>query len=605
DVEKGFREADLIMENRFTTARMQQVAFEPHTCIASWEVDGSLTVWSGRQGLYGARDGLCRTFDLPPSKVRVDSSFYLGGGFGSKFMFTVEPVAALLARQTGRPVRVALTREEIFASGGSRIPCIIDIKDGVKKDGTLVAREIRMLVNVGAYAAGGGAVLTRNGSFGAIGSYRVPDFKFDAYGVYTNEPPVCALRGFASEQPIWAIESHMDMLAEKLGMDPVELRQKNLLREGDINANGQVVHSIGVSECLSKVASYLGEKKLEKGYGAWRRGRGLAVGSKYSHSASSSITIVRVLEDGAIEVRFSADELGQGCTTVMAQIAAEEFGVTVDKVKIVWDDTAITPYSTQSLSQGTTFNTGNSTRLACRDARHQLFEIAAARLDASPEDMETQAGKVFLKSAPSRSIAISELYKRGYVEKVGEILGRGLWAYPAAVENLETGQIDPEMARRGLGLAAFYGYAAHGAEVAVNVETGEIRIEKFATATDVGFPINPRMCEQQVDGGAGMGIGSTLWEEMKIDKGNVLNANLRDYKLPDATNMPANENCKAFLVAAAHKDGPYGAKGMGEVVLTPTAPAIANAVYNAVGVRLKDLPLTREKVLKALKEKEK
>jgi CO/xanthine dehydrogenase Mo-binding subunit len=602
DVKRGFQEADLIMEDRFTTARIQHCALEPHTSIVQVEPDGSVTLWSGRQGLYGARQYLCRTFDLPPSKVRVNSSFYVGGGFGSKFKFTVEPIALLLARKTGRPVRMALTREEIFVLGGHRIPCVIHIKDGVKRDGTLVAREMRLLVNTGAYASNGGALLTKNTSFGAIGTYRVPNFKFDAYAVYTNEPPVCALRGFASEQATWAIECHTDAIAERLGLGAVETRKKNLLKEGDVNANGEVVHSIGAGECLDKVAGFLKSGVESEGEGGlWRRGKGLALGNKYSMSTAVSVSIVKVLEDGVIEVRFSADELGQGANTVMAQITAEEFGVSVDMVKVVWGDTAVTPYSTQSLSQGTTYNCGNSTILACEDAKRQLFELAAGILEAGVQDMVVKAGKVYVKSAPERSINIAEVYKRGYVEKWGEILGRGVWVEPFAPDNPETGQVEPELAKSGVGLTSFYAYAAQGAEVAVNVETGEVKVVRFSTACDMGFPINPKMCEQQMDGGAVMGIGSALWEDVILDKGKVLNTNLRDYKIPDATCIPRLEDFRTFMAPAPHRRGPYGAKGMGEVVLTPTAPAIANAIYNAVAVRIKDLPLNREKVFKALR----
>ena len=606
DVEKGFQEADLTIENRFTTAKMQHCPLEPHSCLAQIEADGSITIWAGRQGLYGAKQYFCRTFNLPPSKVRVISSCYVGGAFGSKFMFTVEPSAVMLAKKTERPVKVALTREEVFTSGGNRIPCVIYIKDGLKKDGTIVAREIKILVNIGAYASSGGALLTKNTSFGAIGTYRIPNFKFDAYAVYTNEPPVCALRGFASEQAIWAIECHMDMIAEKLGLDAVEIRKKNLLKEGDVNANAEIVHSIGARECLEKVVEFLEwDKKPEKEEGTWRRGKGLALGCKYSMATATSTSIVKVQEDGTIEVRYSADELGQGPNTVMAQIAAEEFGVSVDRVKVVWGDTAITPYSTQSLSQGTTFNTGNSTRLACQDAKRQLFEIAAEKLGASLLDMETREGKVYVKSAPSRLITISELYARGYVEKGGEILGRDIWIQPFAPDNPETGQVAPELAQKGVGLAAFYAYASHGVEVAVNVETGEVKVVKFGAAVDMGFPINPKMCEQQMDGGASMGMGSALWEEMIVDKGKVLNPNLRDYKIPTATNTPKLENFKTFMTPVPHRKGPYGAKGMGEVVLTPTAPAIANAIYNAVGVRIKGLPMNKEKVFAALNEEAK
>lgn len=597
---KGFQEADLIIENSFTTARIQHCTLELPVCIAHVESDGSLTIWTGRQGLYDDKKYFCRSFNLPPSKVRVISSCYVGGGFGSKYMLPAEPIAVMLAKKTGRPVRIALSREEVFTSAGNRISCVIYIKDGVKKDGTIVAREVRMLANIGAYASFGGALLAADASFGAIGTYRIPNFKFDSYGVYTNEPPACALRGFASEQPIWAIESHMDMIAEKLGMDAVEIRGKNLLKEGDINVRGEIVHSIGAKECLEQVAEYLERDEKHKKEGPWRRGKGLALGNKFSMPNSVSISNVKVQEDGTIEVRYTADELGQGSNTVVAQVAAEEFGLSIDKVKLVWGDTAITPYSTQSLAQGTTYFTGNSTRLACQDAKRQLFEIASEKLGTSPGNMDTKEGKVYVKSDPSRSIAVSDLFTTGYVEKGGEILGRDIWTQPSAPDNPETGQVDPELARKGVGLAAFYSHASHGAEVAVNVETGEVKIERFAAACDMGFPINPKMCEQQMEGGASMGIGSALWESMIMSEGRVLNPNFRDYKIPLAINMPKNENFKTFIAPAPHKNGPYGAKGMGEVVLTPTAPAIANAVYDAVGVRIKDLPLTKEKILKAL-----
>ncbi len=605
NVERGFQEADLIIKNGFTTARIQHCAPEPPICIAQIEPDGTLTVWSTRQGLYGTKRFLCAAFDLPPSKVRVISSHYIGGAFGSKFMFAVEPIAVMLAMKTGRPVKVALTMEEVFTCGGNRIPAVIYIKDGVKEDGTLVAREIKMLINVGAYASTGGALLTRNVNFGAVGTYRTPNLKLDSYGVYTNEPPVCAFRGFGSEQAVWAIESQVNMIAEKLGLDPVEIRLKNLLKEGDVNANGQIVHSTGARQCLEKVAEFIEwGKKAREEEGPWKRGKGLALGNKFSMAPAVSIAIVKLQEDGTVEVRYSADELGQGASTVMANIVAEEFGVPVDMVRVVWGDTAITPYSTESLSQGTTFNTGNSVRLACQDAKRQLFEIAAEKLGALPEDLDAKEGRVYVKSAPSRSIKISNLFTAGaYVEKGGEILGKDIWIQPHAPEDPETGQIIPELAQKGLGPSAFYSHAAQAVEVAVNVETGEVKIVKVGAACDVGFPINPKMCEQQMEGGVGMGIGSALWEEMIMDKGKVLNPNWRDYGIPSALNMPKLDEFKTFIVLAPHKDGPYGAKGMGEVVLTPTAPAIANAIYNAIGVRIKDLPMTRERIFKALKNK--
>jgi len=609
DVEKGFQEADLVMENRFEVARIHHCQLEPHVCIVQVEPDGGFTLWASRQSIHLAKKYLWTAFNIPPSKVRV-ITHYVGGGFGGKIALVVEPIAAILAVKTGRSVRLALSREEVFTCGGTRPPFVIYIKDGVKSDGTLVAREMRILLNVGAYA-GYGPIITRNCTFGMVGTYWVPNIKVDSYGIYTNEPPVAAYRGFGSAEVNWAIESHMDMIAEKLGIDPAEVRKRNLLKEGDINANGEIVHSIGARECLEQVADSIGyNNKSNKEEGPWRRGKGLALGNKYSMAPMAAVAIVKVEEDGTIEVRHSADEMGQGCNTVLAQIAAEEFGVSMNKVKIVWGDTTFTPYFPGSSSQRTTSSLGTAIRLACQDAKRQVLERAGEKLKALPDDLETKEGVVYVKSAPSRLTRITDLFTvdrplspgeyGSYVANGGEILGKGVFIQPYAAESPETGQIDSELAQKGLRLCSFYGYAAQAVEVAVNVETGEIKILKVAAASDMGFPINPKMCEQQIEGGVVQGIGSALWEEMIMDKGKVLNPNFRDYKLPDALDIPAGENFRVSITPVPHKDGPYGAKGTGETQMTPSAPAIANAVYDAVGVRIKDLPITKEKVLKAL-----
>jgi len=615
DVEKGFKEADLIVENRFTTTRLQHCPFETHVCIAQIESDGSLTIWGGRQSLFLAKQYLCNAFDLLPSKVRI-IAHYIGGGFGSKVVLYTEPIATILALKTRRPVRLTYTREEMFHSGGTRVPFVIHIKDGVKKDGTLVAREMRMLLGMGAYS-GSGPLITRNSIYGVVAGYKIPNVNIDSYAVYTNEPMVTSFRGFGTSQPLWAVESQMDIISEKLGIDAAELRRKNLLKEGDTNATGEITHSIGLKECLDKVANFIewGKKPKEQ-ENPWKRGKGLALGNKYSMAPTTALALVKVQEDGTIEVRESADEMGQGCNTVMAQIAAEEFRVSLDKIKVVWGDTSITPYfSRGSTSQRSTFNVGNAVRLACQDAKRQLFEIAIDKLGVSPEDMDTANGKIYAKSNSSNAINITELFtaERGllpgefgnYVEKSGEIIGRGIWITRAAPSDPETAQIPADIARKGGRLAGFYGYAASAVEVLVNTETGEVKIDKFGAASDVGFPLNPKMCEQQVEGAAGMGVSIAMWEDVMLNKGKVLNPNFQDYRITTAVNMPKIKNYKSFIVSAPHKDGPYGAKGTGETQITSTAPAIANAIYNAIRVRIKDLPITSEKILKALKEKAK
>ncbi len=616
DVEKGFKEADLIIENKFITAMQQHGCFEPQMCIAQAEADGGITIWASRQSIFLAKQYLCNLFGLPPSKIRLITSHYVGGGFGGKVTLYAEPIAIVLAKKTRRPVRLLYTREEMFTSGGNRIPCVIKLKDGVKKDGTIVAREITILLGMGAYSTSG-PLITRNCIYGVVAGYRLPNLKADAYAVYTNEPFVTSFRGFGSPQAIWAIESQMDMIAEKLGMDAAELRRKNILKEGEINAVGEVVHSIGLRECLDKVTDLIEwDKKPKQEKGPWRRGRGVALGNKYSMAPTTALAIVKVLEDGTIEVRESADEIGQGSITAMAQIAAEEFRTSLDKVRVAWGDTNFIPYASRgSTSQRSTFNVGNAVRLAAKDAKRQLFEIAAQKLQAPPADLDIKDGKIYVRSKPSKTIEIRELFSAeralmpnefgNYLEKQAEILGKGIWITPVAPSDPETAQIPLDIAKKGGRLTAFYGYGAQAIEVLVNIETGEVKVDKIAAAADVGYPINPKMCEQQIEGCIVMGVGTALWEEIMLDKGKVLNPNFRDYKMASASDMPLVDDLKISLVSAIHKDGPYGAKGMGETQISPTAPAIGNAIYNAVGIRIKDSPVTRESILKALQEKAK
>ena len=613
DVEEGFKNSDLVLESRFTLARIHHVQSEPHTWIAQRDSDGGLTIWLGQQGIHLQKQYYTGIFGLPPSKVRVINAHYIGGGFGGKVGLTADPIVIALAMKTTRPVKYTFTREEMFMCGGSRVPTVIYIKDGVKKDGTLVAREMRVLFNLGAYA-GIGPLGVRNETFVVASTYRIPNCKIDSYGVYTNLPSILPFRGFGSAELSWAIESHMDMLARKLGLDPAEIRMRNFLKEGEPNVHGEIVHSFGARACQEAVLKAVNwGKKVDEATYPWKRGRGLAVTNKYSMAPTAAVALVKMLEDGGVEVRTSLDEVGQGAATAMAQVAAEEFGLPLEKVKMVWGDTSITPYFPSSSSSRTTFQLGKAIWLACQDAKKQLFELVAPRLGVSPEELETKEGKVYAKSAPSNFIEIRKLFivERpmsaqafgAFSEEVGEIIGRGVWNQPFAYEDPETGRMRPEDVEKGLRMASFYSYAAQVSELLVNVETGEVKIEKIATAADMGFPVNPKMCEQQMEGALGMGLSITLWEEMVFDKGRVVNPNLRDYLITTSLDMPSNENIKILMAPVPHKDHPYGAKGVGEVLTCPIPASIANAIYDAVGVRITDLPITRERILKALKEK--
>ena len=597
DVDKGFQQADLIVENRFSTPRLVQCQLEPYNSFAYVESDGTLNVWSSVHQLFSATQWrLCRLYGLPPSKVRIRSQ-YMGGNFGAQPQS--ERFSSLLALETGKPVRVTFTREECFIDGLNRFSMIIYVKDGVKSDGTLLAREIKVICNGGAYADYV-PLLVRYPAF-ALSTYRTPNLKCDSYGVFTNETCTGPFRGVGIPEILWALEQQMDIIAEKLDMDSVDFRMKNIVREGEENVRGEITHGIGARDCLDRVAEWIGwGRPSPPAGGSIRIGKGLALGNMHSMDSSVSAAVVKVDSDGTIEVRHGGEEVGQGVSTIITQIAAEAFNVSIDKVKLVWGDTARTPYDFGSCGSRTTFNTGNAVRLACEDAKRQMFEIAAPKLGTTPKDLETKDGKIYLRQSPERMLTIADLFQPGGVGVLAEgaeLLGKATFVKPGTGEDPETGQ--------GKVLGAFYIYGAQAAEVAVDTETGIVKMLRFGSASDMGQPINPKLCEGQMEGGAGMGIGSALLEEMIFDKGKVLNPNFTDYKLPSSSDIPMENNMISMIVATSQLDGPFQAKGLGEGTITPTAPAIANAVYNAVGIRIKDLPITPEKVLKALREAEK
>ncbi len=594
DVEKGFQEADLIVENKFTTCRIQHCQLEPHSAIAWLESDGSLTVRSSSQMINAVKTCLCKLCNLPPAKVRVISS-YVGGGYGGKGGIRAEPIAALLAQKSRKPVEFIFTREEMFIYGGHRVPFTIHIKDGVKKDGTLVAREMKTILAIGAYSDYA-ILIVRRGAAGAVGTYRTPNFKLEAYGVYTNLPLSGALRGFGCPEIQWPIEQQMDIIAEKLGIDPVEIRKKNILNEGERDASGMIINSIGVRECLDKVASWIEwDKKSEEQRGPWKKGKGMTVGNKSVVPGSTSVVIVKVWQDGMIEVRDSAAQLGQGIKTTLAQIAAEQFDIPVERVRMVTGDTAYTPFDYGTVASRSLIHNGNALIAACNDAKQQLFKLAAPKLGAW--DLETSGGKIYVREVPDKSINISELFTpMGVPLEGGEFLGTGAFTGSVMPEDPETGQSERSVFD--------YSYIANAVEVAVNVETGEIKILKNATAADVGKAINPMIVEGQIEGGDVMGFGSALFEEIVFnDKGTVVNNNFTDYRIPSSLDVPIRKNNKSFIVEAPEPEGPFGAKGVGELPLVGIAPAIANAVYNAVGARIKDLPLSKERVLEGIKKK--
>ena len=604
NAESAFKEADLVFENRFETAMIHHVQMESHCGIASVDDTGRLVVWGTSSKPYGMHRDIAESRGLPLSAVRVIIPTHVGGSFGGRDSKAEQIAASLALAQKGypkRPVKVKFTREEHLSTTTTRAHYIVDIKTGVKKDGTIMANEMRLLLVGGAYA-GTGYLTARNAAFGPAANYKIPNFSLDAYGVYTNQRMAGAFRGFGNAESLWGMESQMDIIAEALDIDPLKLRLKNCIDEGDLNAFGETMHSVGAKECLHAAAEAIEwGKKTEGKAPHLKRGKGLALGNKYSIVPSASAAIIKVHPDGLVELRTSTVDLGQGSSTIFSQMIAEQFKIPISKVRVLNPDTDITPFDLGTASSRSTFNMGNAIIKACRDAKKQLFELAAKELEAAENDLETADSKVFVKGSPERGIHIKDLFIPmvigGYTLKEGaEIIGKATYYLPGVMPDPETGASEKP--------AAFYMFVAQTAEVEVDTQTGKIRVLKMATANDCGKAINPMMVEGQQDGGVlSMGIGSTLLEEVITDNGVMLNPQLADYKIPTTLDCPDLDDYKSIIIETAHRDGPWGAKGVGESTMVSTAPAIANALYDAIGIRFYDIPITPEKVLRAIKGK--
>jgi CO/xanthine dehydrogenase Mo-binding subunit len=597
DIDKGFSEADFIVENRYTTARICHVPMEVHNAVAWVEADGTLVVHTSTQGPWMVHEVLEQVFDLAPAKLRIMSS-KVGGGYGGKQSVVIEPLCALLALKSGgRPVSLVFTREEQFNYARQRVTVISYIKDGVKSDGTVVAREMKIIVDLGAYGdiAVGIAMIPY---FSAMANYRIPNVKVESYGVYTNLPLTGPFRGYGVPEIIWGLEQQMDIIAEKAGIDPVELRKKHILEEGELNPSGEVTHGNNVGACLDKVVEWIKwAEKPKQEVGPWRRGKGIAIGNKYTAILMQSFATVRIHRDGTIEVRHGTGEMGQGIDTVAAQIVAEEFGTSVDRVKVVRGDTAFTPYDYTAVSSRSTFWTGHAVQRACWDAKQKLLDLASSVLELPSADLRIKDGTIYAPDAPGKSTKISDLFfSTGITCKtLGEVRGTGFYAVPNYARDKDTGKTQKAV--------SYYSATAHGVEVAVNIETGQVKVLRIIGAFDCGTPINPKMAEGQIEGGILMGISSALHEEVVLERGVMLNPNFVDYKLISPIDMPSNENMKGVVVGIPYDRGPFGAKGLGEGVLVTVAPAIANAIYDAVGVRVDSLPITQQKLWKKLREK--
>ena len=582
DVEKGFKESDHIFEDTFSLPTTQHAALEPHGCIASVEADGRISCWSTTQNPFVVRTQLANIFKVPVSKVRVIAP-HLGGGYGSKVYPKLEPLTVALAKKAGLPVRILLTREEVFVTV-TKHAAAIRLKTGVKKDGTLVARECEMLFDTGAYAEIGPRVAMKSG-YTAAGPYKIPNVKIDSLSVYTNKPPAGAFRGFGVSQSAWANESQMDIIAAALKMDPLEIRLKNAYEEGSEFVTGEHLSSIGLKSCLEKVAAAVDWKKKprQSRNGQSRRGRGIACLIKATITPSVSCANVKLNEDGSATIYTGTVEMGQGSDTVLAQILNHELEIPMDRIQLVAADTDVVPYDLTTSSSRSTFHMGKAVQLAARDLGQQLKDIVIREYGIPAEHVTLSGGKVRL---PETELDYKEVLFKHFGMPGGTLLGQGEVRTKATQPNGE------KMT------SAFWFVGAGAVEVEVDQRTGKLKILKYATAVDVGKAINPLGCQQQLRGAAITGMGQAMFEELHFDNGQPVNPNFIDYILPALGDMP--EVIDPIALEIPHSEGPMGAKGIGETALIPVAPALANAVFDAVGVRIKELPVTGEKIFLAL-----
>jgi putative selenate reductase molybdopterin-binding subunit len=588
DFAAALRGADLVVEGEYRVPFIAHAMLEPHVCVAYLDGYERLIVVSSTQVPYHTRRKLAAVLQMPISRVRVVKP-RVGGGFGGKQEMLLEPAAALLALQTRRPVRIEYSRQEEFSAARFRHAATITMRSGVKRDGTLVALSMHSLVNAGAYGTHSLTVARSTGQK-TLCLYRAQAYHFVAESVYTNLPVPGAMRGYGAPQGFFALESHIDELAHQVGMDPLEFRQKNRVQRGDWDPiGGEMVagvwhakrqfRSCGLAACLAEGAAAIGwHQPLTRSQGAVRRGRGMAMAMQGSGVAGFEIggASIKLNEDGSFNLLTGATDIGQGSDTILAQIAAETLGVSMEKIVMHTTDTDASVFDYGAYASSTTYISGNGVRVAAERVRAQILEVAGDLLDCLPADMTICENVIYTPRGPSELTVADIANETLYGSHRQQIMAKGdFWA-----------QDSP---------APFY---AQFVEVEVDTETGLVRVTRAVNALDLGRAINPTLATGQVEGAVAMALGYALTEAIKFDEqGRVRNPGFVDYKVMSPMDMP---RMLTLLIEDPEASGPFGAKSAGEVPINGMAPAVANAVYDALGVRIRDLPITPEKILRAL-----
>ena len=570
DAPAALQKAERVFEHRFRTQQVMHTPLEPLVSAAE-STASTLTIHTASQSPSFVRIEVARLLGWAENRIRVRVPF-LGGGFGAKLYIKLEALVAVLSLLTGRPVKIALTMEEQFFTI-TKHASSFRIKSGVTREGRILARECEVWWNGGAYADIGPRVTQKSG-FTAPGPYDIEHVLIDSYSLYTNLPPAGALRGFGIPQLVWAYESHTDMMARELGMDPFEFRRRNLLRDGRPQATGTVMRDAAIEKVLDRLEALMEwHKPFARGTGAMRKGRGIAVGFKACVSPTTSLAAVNVNADGSCIVYCSTADMGQGSDTAMAQIAGEVLNLAAESITVVHSDTDVTPYDMATLGSRSLFHMGNAVKLAAEEAKQQLDRLRTEL--QLPADAE-----------------VAEIFRKKYGMQAGNVVGTGSYI-PSYKSPDASGLTD--------NATPFWMVGATGVELEVDTETGRVRVSRMVNVADVGTPINPRIVETQLSGAALMQLGFTLLEKMEFDgRGQLRNASLAEYRIPGMLDVPDSITNEA--VVAEQKSGPFGAKGVGETGTFGVSPAIANAVDDAVGVRLTSLPLSPEAVFMKLQE---
>jgi 4-hydroxybenzoyl-CoA reductase alpha subunit len=588
DVDEAFKKCDYVREDKFKCSSQAHVCMETHDAVASFDHGGKLTVWTSTQSSYYIQRLLADILDLREGDIRVIKP-PTGGGFGSKFeLDSAQFCAAVLSMKLCQPVKIVLSREEEFTATKRRTPMYYYLRLGAKKDGTLLAKEVRVITEGGAYTAMGATALYLTGFFSSF-PYKYPNYRYDGYRVYTNTAPTSAMRGFGAPQAVFAGESQLDMLAHELGVDPIEIRRKNGMTPNYEVPGQAFIQSCGLHECLDAIEEHIKKRgELPPNHGMGIAAYGFMSGGIFNWFDTPyafSAALVRINIDGKVDLFTGACDIGQGSDTTLSMICAEELGVHLEDIRIHASDTDICPADLGAWGSRETLMNGNAVKMAAADAKRQILEFAAAKLGANiVYDLDIRDRWIHLVDRPERGFSYFDIVKEAIRGRDGEvIIGRGHYT--------------PH--RKGM-ISPAYSFGVQAAEVEVDPETGRYRLLNVTTAHESGTVINPVGIEGQLEGAIMMAGGYGFCEDQPMDGGNILNPSIADYKLIRSLNMPETE---ILEIDTYEPEGPFGAKEAGEGLTNPTAGAIGNAVYDAVGVRVCDLPITPEKVFRALREK--